>query len=90
MNKDRRKKIQQILQMLSDIHDHCSIASSLIEDVLDDETSCLDNMPENLEGSDRYQSISNAVDSLESARDAMQDVSDNLTTVKDELQSALE
>ena len=42
-------------------------ARGLTEEVLDEERDCLDNMPENLQCSDRYEAIEKAVDSLEEA-----------------------
>lgn len=88
MNQSRRKKIQKMLATVSDIEDKCSVLSSLVEDVLEKESSCLNNIPESLEGTDRWQAISDAVDNLESARDSISDMIDNISSAYDCLQNA--
>ena len=42
-------------------------ASDLISQVLEEEEDCLDNMPENLQASEKYERMENAIDKLESA-----------------------
>lgn len=42
-------------------------AASLTKTVLDEEGDCLDNIPENLQTSERYEAIERAVDNLEEA-----------------------
>jgi len=46
MNKIRRKKLQQILDQIEEMH-------SLLEEILEEEEEALDNIPENLQGSER-------------------------------------
>ena len=41
-------------------------ASDLIAQVLEEEEDCLDNMPENLQASEKYERMENAIDKLES------------------------
>lgn len=88
MNQSRRKKIQQMLAIVSDIADKCSVLSSLAEDVLDEESTCLDNIPESLEGTARWQSISDAVDNLEDARNYISEMIDSVTSAQESLQNA--
>lgn len=42
-------------------------ASSLISQVLEEEEDCLDNMPENLQASEKYERMEDTIDKLESA-----------------------
>ncbi len=60
MNDKRRKRLSEASALLSR-------ASNIISDVLDEEQDCLDNMPENLQYSDRYESMEAAVDRLNDA-----------------------
>lgn len=39
----------------------------MIEQVRDQESDAMDNIPENLQGSERYEKMENAVDKLDSA-----------------------
>lgn len=42
-----------------------SKASDIVSSVLDDEQDCLDNMPENLQYSDKYEKMEAAISQLE-------------------------
>ena len=57
-------------------------ASDLISKVLEEEENCLDNMPENLQTSENYERIEDAIDKLESAIEhidnAQEDIDDAL------------
>lgn len=67
MNKARRKEIENIVEKLEELQ-------SDIESVLSDEQDYLDNIPENLQGSERYETAEMAVDELQSAYDTIEDV----------------
>ena len=71
MNKSRRAQLSRAFSMLNDV-------ASTIEAVLDDERDALGNMPENLEDSERVQSMENAVDCLEEAIDNVQEATTNV------------
>lgn len=76
MNKARRKQISEIIDALE-------IAMSSIDSVRDDEQEYLDNIPENLQGSDRYSIAEDAVDNLDNAYDSIQEVIDYLSAAAD-------
>lgn len=76
MNKNRRVKISEAVSILE-------TALKIVETVRDDEQDCLNNMPENLESSYRYEKMENAVDrlddavsSIEEARDALEEAAE--------------
>ena len=71
MNKNRRKRIKEAVALLT-------TAFSIVEHISDDERDCLDNMPENLEYSERYEKMESAVDKLDDAAQGIQDVIDLL------------
>lgn len=60
MNSKRRSELENAVSLLDRV-------SAIVERALDQETDCLDNMPENLQMTDRYDKMENAVDSLEEA-----------------------
>ena len=71
MNKIRRKALQEIYDKLSDLREE-------LETIKDEEDESRENMPENLQGSERYEQsetasgnideyLSSACDSIESA-----------------------
>lgn len=53
-------------------------ALNIVEIARDEEQDCLDNMPENLEYSDRYEKMENAVDKLEDAISSIEEARDAL------------
>jgi vacuolar-type H+-ATPase subunit E/Vma4 len=58
MNKSKRDKLAKVRDLLNQ-------ASNIVSEVLDDEQDCLDNMPENLQFSDRYERMEAAISNLE-------------------------
>ena len=75
MNKQRRKRMATAVEMIKKYTEE-------LRDVLDEETEYRDNVPENLQGSERYEeseAICDALDSaimdLESAIDSLDEIS---------------
>lgn len=58
MNNQKREKLKLARGFLSK-------ASDIVSGVLDDEQDCLDNMPDNLQYSDRYERMEAAISKLE-------------------------
>lgn len=82
MNKKRRAEIAAVIAAIEKAKQNIESddAADLIDDAkLDansiriDEQDCLDNMPENLENSERYEMMEAAVENLEDAVDALDD-----------------
>ncbi len=71
MNKQRRKEIQTIS------NDLLSLMTS-IEDLLAEEQDYFDNMPENLQSSEKAEISENAISNLEEALDNIRECVDNL------------
>lgn len=72
MNNVRRKAIQKVIDKLEELKYD-------IECLADDEQEYLDNIPENLQNSDRYAVAEEAVDNLNSAMDSVEEAIDSLT-----------
>lgn len=67
MNKARRDLLKQAVAALD-------TAEAYINSALEQEQDCLDNMPENLEYSDRYEKMETAIEQLEGAIEGIDDV----------------
>lgn len=67
MNNARRKNIQDIANQLDEV-------KSALEDVLHEEEEYRDNIPENLQGSARYDAADEACDTLSGAVDGLEDI----------------
>lgn len=61
-----------------------------IEAVFDEESEYRDNMPENLQGSEKYEKADSACDSLESAKDTFDEALESLNDVVSSLEEAAE
>jgi hypothetical protein len=76
MNNERRKKLQTILNQLDGL-------KSELENVGSDESEYYDNIPENLQSSERAEQSDECKSSIESAVD-------NLQSAIDEIQNAID
>lgn len=74
INKSKRADIKKANDMLSK-------AVYVIERVKEDEEESLNNMPENLERSERYAAMENAVDVLEECIDKIDEVKNDLEEI---------
>lgn len=64
MNKVRRKRIDEVISKLQDLQ-------SEINDILEEETDYRDNIPENMQQSERYENAENNCDNLQYASDSI-------------------
>lgn len=62
MNNQKREKLRLA-------QDYLSKASDIVSDVFDEEQDCLDNIPENLQYSDRYEQMETVIRKLEDSMD---------------------
>lgn len=74
MNKQRRKEIQTISNDLIPL-------MTSIEDLLAEEQDYFDNMPENLQSSEKAEIAENAISNLEEALDNIRECVDNLESI---------
>lgn len=73
MNKIRRKNLQTIIDRLEDI-------KADLEEITYEEEEYRDNIPENLQGSKKYERADEACDNLNDAADTLNEVIDSITT----------
>lgn len=75
MDRKKREKLYDAVRMLTN-------AASVVEQVCDKEQDCVDNYPENLQSTERFESMESAVDSL---NDAMEKIGE----AKEHIRSAM-
>lgn len=66
MNNIRRKRLQKIIDSIEDL-------KTEFEFIKDEEVESFENIPENLQGSERYERAEEAVDNLDSAFDSLEE-----------------
>ncbi len=71
MNNARRKRIRDAAEQMEQLKGE-------IESILEDEEEYMDNIPENMQGSERYETAETACENLQSAVDAMEEVLSSL------------
>ncbi len=71
MNKKRRKEIRELINELEELKEK-------IEIVLEEEQDYYDNMPENLQGSERGEIAESAISELEESLDNIDNAIENL------------
>ena len=67
MNNPRRKQIISIVSQISEIKEELDCLAEELESIKEEEEEYRDNMPENLQASERYEKAETAVDAMESA-----------------------
>lgn len=71
MNKIRRKALQEIYDKLSDLREE-------LETIKDEEDESLENMPENLQGSERYEQSETASGNIDEAMEYLSSACDSI------------
>lgn len=71
MNKARRKELAKATEMMNDARD-------IIESCMEEEQDYLDNMPENLQYSEKHEMAESAVESMENAIDKLEEAMQNV------------
>lgn len=74
MNNARREKLKKVLVMLSE-------ASNVIDQIYDQEQECMENFPENLQSTDRYDNIEYAVDCLAEAAEKISEAEECIQAI---------
>lgn len=74
MNNARRERLKNALAMLSE-------ANSIIDQVCYQEQECIENFPENLQNTDRYDNMEYAVDCLTEAVEKIGEVEECIQAV---------
>lgn len=74
MNEKRRERLRDAVRMLTSV-------ASVVEAVCDNEQDAMDNIPENLQATERYERMEDAVDSLNDALEKIEDAKGHIQSV---------
>jgi molecular chaperone GrpE (heat shock protein) len=74
MNKIRRNELERIANQLSDLQE-------ALQEVQAEEETVMENMPENLQGSERYEKAEEAVDLMQTSYDMLDEIMENLNII---------
>lgn len=88
MNKFRRKAVNEVMKKIEELQSEMDEVLEGIEVLRDEEQEYLDNIPENLQGSERYELAEAAVDALTSAYDTFEEAKDQLDDVISSLEES--
>ncbi len=77
MNKKRRKNIQDVVEQLEGL-------KTTLEELQGEEETCRDNIPENLQCSERYEKADEACDTLYDAVNSLEDIISSLGELTEE------
>lgn len=90
MNAPRRKNLAKIITAIEELKSQLEDQNTDLEELNDDEQSAFSNLPENLEGSERYERAEAAANALEEALSALQEALDQLDTCVESINEAIE
>lgn len=72
MNRQRRESLSKVMEMIEE-------AKELLESLKEEEEEYRDNIPENLQGSARYETAEEACDNLDTAVSSIEEVIEAIT-----------
>lgn len=90
MNAIRRKKLNAITAAIEELRSQLDDQKSDLEELNDDEQTAFSNLPENLEGSERYERAETAANALEEALEALEEALDQLEAVTSSIEEAID
>lgn len=73
MDNKKRGRLRDAIKLLDG-------ASAIVSEVCDKEEDCLDNYPENLQGTERFEHMENAVDNLNEALESIDEAKTQIET----------
>lgn len=74
MNKARRRQIADVQKRVEGLEGILEELKSMVEAIKDEEQEYLDNIPENLQGSERYELAENVVENLDNAYELLDEI----------------
>ncbi|MDC7288499.1 hypothetical protein NXH76_11855 [Blautia schinkii] len=90
MNKERRKRINDVIARLDDIQPMLEEIRSEIEQIKDEEEEYKDNIPENMQSGERYERAESACESLDEALSRFDDFEEPFGEIQGYLEEAAE
>lgn len=74
MNKIRRSKISEVIKQIATVRD-------VLEDIINEEQDCYDNIPENLQGGERAEMSEEVISTMEEAFENLNEAIDELEEI---------
>lgn len=98
MNNQRRKSLREVTTAVEaariiagDLMAKLEEVKEMLESIRDEEQEYLDNIPENLQGSDRYSISESSIESMESAIDSIDNLVESIEdSAFDEINDSIE
>lgn len=90
MNAPRRKNLSKIIAAIEELKSQLDDQNTELEDLNDDEQTAFSNLPENLEGSERYERAEAAAMAMEEAMEALSEALDQLDSCIEAIQEAID
>lgn len=90
MNAPRRKKLQAIIEAIEELKSQLEDQSSDLEELKDEEMEYFENIPENLQSSERYERAETSSSALEEAYDTLSELLDQLGDVTSSIEEAID
>ena len=88
MNAARRKAIKSVISQIEAIQFELENILEAIDTIRDEEQECFDNIPENMQESERYEKAETAVENLDDAYDSFGELCDSLEDIITSLENA--
>lgn len=90
MNAPRRKKLQAIIEAIEELKSQLEDQQSDLEELKDEEMKYFENIPENLQSSERYERAETSSSALEEAYDTLYDLVSQLEDVTSSIEEAID
>lgn len=90
MNKERRKELSKAVEILGTLAEKIYEVKDIVETCKEAEEEYRDNMPENLQGGDRYSLADEACDNLDQAYDSLEELEDTISEITQSIENAME
>ena len=90
MNAPRRKELQNIIEAIEEIKSQLEDQQEILESLKDEEMEYFENIPENLQSSERYERAETSSSALEEAYDTLYDLISSLEDVTSSIEEAID
>lgn len=90
MNKKRREAIDRIIAKVNSIYSDVDDIKSLIADIKSEQDEAVSNVPDNLQNTERFEAMQNALECLEEAENEIDYALEHLSSTEDNLQEAID
>ena len=90
MNAPRRKKLQAIIEAIEELKSQLEDQQTDLEELKDEEMEYFENIPENLQSSERYERAETSSSALEEAYDTLYNLISSLEDVTSSIQEAID